>query len=233
MKEKNLKEPAVKHIPLTRIQKLIGKRMLASKLNNPCFYLSIKADVTEMMSLRPKLRKYLGVKITTNCFYIRSLALACRKYPLMLGKLNGSSIKIPSHINVGFAVNASQGLVVPVLKNADEKSLSEIAKQEKLLTEKARDNNLTIEDISDEAIALSYLGPYAIDTFLAIVPPQTSAILAIGNITHDLIPKSGGTCERRKVSLTLAVNHKVINGDYAAKFLNQIKEYLQNPQQVI
>ena len=109
------------HTPLTRIQKLIGERMLKSKLNKPCFYIESKADVTELMGLRPKLSKSLGVKITTNVFYIRTLALAAKKYPLMVGSIYGDNIKIADCVNVGFAVNAPQGLVVPVIKDAEKR----------------------------------------------------------------------------------------------------------------
>ena len=228
-----MEKTAKKRIPLTKIQKLIGKRMLASKRDKPCFYLQLYADVTEMMAMRPKLRKDYGIKITTNCFYIRSLALAAKKYPLMLGRFEDDNIRIPNNINVGFAVNAPQGLVVPVLKKADKKSMPEIAREEKLLTEKARDNKLKFDDISDETIALSYLGPYGIDSFLAIVPPQTSTILAVGNILHEAVPKNGCPEERKKVSLTIAADHRVIDGAYAAKFLNFLKEQLQNPKELL
>ena len=110
--------PTKKHIRLTRIQKLIGDRMLKSKQNKPCFYICSKADITELMAMRPKLRKSLGVKITTNAFYIHALGLAVKKYPLAAGKVEGDIIRIAERINVGFAVNAPQGLVVPVVKDA-------------------------------------------------------------------------------------------------------------------
>ena len=125
------------HVPLTHIQKIIGKRMLLSKQTKPCFYLKSKAGIPELIALRPTLRKTIGVKITTNAFYIRPLSLACEKFPLMIGKLNADNITIPNDINVGFAVTAPHGLVVPVVKNADRKTLAQIANDEKLLSEKA------------------------------------------------------------------------------------------------
>ncbi len=220
-------------IGLTRIQKLIYKRMLESKANKPCFYLESKADVTEMMKLRPKLRKTFGVKITTNAFFIRSLALAARKYPLMTGKLDGDNIRIADSINVGFAVNAPQGLVVPVIKEADKKSLVEIAKLEKALTEKGRDNKLTLVDMEGETIALSNLGAYDIDSFFGIVPPLASTIMAVGNIIPVVVPQGGEVGVRKMVSLTLAADNRVINEYYAAKFLSCITEQLSNPDKLI
>jgi pyruvate dehydrogenase E2 component (dihydrolipoamide acetyltransferase) len=233
MTKQSLENPAGHQIRLTRIQKLIGKRMLQSKRSKPCFYVEIKADVTELMGLRPKLRKSLGVKITTDAFYVRALALAAKQYPLMLGRIDGDNIKIPDSINVGFAVNAPQGLVVPVIKDADKKTLAEIAELEQALTEKARDNKLTLEEMKGETIALSNLGAYGIDSFLGIVPPPTSVVLAVGNVNREIVPVDGEPTERKMVSLSLAADRRVVDEVYAAKFLNTICEQLQNPQQLV
>ncbi len=220
------------NIPLTRIQKLIGKRMLTSKHSKPCCYMEIKTDVTELMAIRPRLRKTLGVKITTNTFYIHALALAVQEYPLMAGRLSGENIVIADHVNIGFAVNAPQGLVVPVIKDADKKTLPEIAREEKLLTDKARDNQLTLEDIEGETVALSNLGVYGIDSFFGIVPPPASTIMAVGNIIRTVIPVDGQASVRKIASLSLAVDTKEIVDVYAAQFLNFIKELLQNPDRL-
>jgi len=220
-------------IPLTRIQKLIGRRMLKSKQSKACFYLEAKADVTELMALRPKLRKSLGVRITTNAFYIHILGLAAQKYPLVVGRLEDESIKIAERINVGFAVNAPQGLVVPVVKDAADKTLPEIAREEKLLTDKARDNKLTLEEIEGETIALSNLGAYDIDSFLGIIPPPASTILSVGNVVATVVCRDGEITARKMLSLSVAADRRVLSETYAAGFLNFIKDQLQNPQQVI
>lgn len=191
-----------------------------------------KTDVTKLMAIRPKFRKTLGVKITTNTFYIHALALAAQEFPLMAGRLNGEYIHIADHVNIGFAVNAPQGLVVPVIRDADKKTLPEIAREEKLLTDKARDNQLTMEDIEGETVALSNLGVYGIDSFYGIVPPPASTILAVGNIIKTLVPINGEISIRKIVSLSLAVDTKEITETYAARFLHFIKELLQNPEQI-
>jgi len=220
-------------IPLTRIQKLIGERMSQSKRTMPCFYIASKADVTELMAIRPKLRKSLGVKVTTNAFYIRALGLAVHQFPLIAGKLCGEDIRIAERVNVGFAINAPQGLVVPVVKDADKKTLAEIAREEKLLTDMARDNQLTLEDMEGETVALSNLGIYGIDSFLGIVPPPASAILAVGNVVPLIVRKDGEFIAQKMLSMSLAVDNRIINEPYAAQFLNFIKEQLQNPQQLV
>ncbi len=206
--------------------------MLHSKLTKPCFYLESKADVTELMTIRPRLRKSLGVRITTNAFYIRALALAARRYPLATGRLDDDGIGVVDAINVGFAVNAPQGLVVPVVKNACGKTLSEIAREEKLLTDKARDNQLTLEEIEGETIALSNLGAYGIDSFVGIVPPPASTILSVGNALAEVVCRDGRMTVRKMVSLSVAADHRVMDALYAARFLNFIQEKLQNPQEL-
>jgi len=221
------------HIPLTRIQKLIGQRMLKSKQSKACFYLEAKADVTELMAIRPKLRKSLGVRITTNAFYIHILGLAAEKYPLAVGRFEGDEITIAECINVGFAVNAPQGLVVPVVKDAADKTLPEIAREEKLLTDKARDNKLTLEEIEGETIALSNLGAYDIDSFLGIIPPPASTILSVGNVLHKVVCRDGEIEAGKIVSLSIAADRRVLSELYAAGFLNYIKDRLENPRQVI
>lgn len=220
-------------VPLTRIQKLIVERMLKSKQTKPCFYLEAKADVTELMHMRPKLRKSFGVKITTNAFYIRALALAAQKFPLMAARLDGDNIKIADAINIGFAVNAPHGLVVPVIKDANQKTLVEIASLEKILTEKARDRKLTLSDIENETIALSNLGAYDIYSFIGIIPLPASCILSVGNVIEMVRPKDGRPTVCKTLIMTLAVDHRIINGDYAADFLSLIAEQLQNPQQLV
>jgi len=221
-----------KQIPLTRIQKLIGRRMLQSKQSKPCFYIELKADVTELMALRPRLKKKLGIKITTNAFYVHVLGLAVKEYPLMVGRLEGDNIKIADSINVGFAVNAPQGLVVPVITQADKKTLAQIGCLEQSLTDKARSNKLSLEEIENETIALSNLGVYGIDSFVGIVPPPTSTILSVGNVVPTVVPIDGLLLARKMVSLTVAADSRIIDGPYAAQFLNFIKEQLQNPEQL-
>ena len=259
------------HVPLSRIQRLIGARMLSSKQSKPCFYLATRADVTELMAMRHHLSKTLGVKVTSNAFFIRALALAATQYPLMVGRLvhwegysNGicvegvppsnrgleardtvvwgldpqdsiptEVIRIADHVNVGFAVNSAQGLVVPVIRQAQIKTLAEIAGQEKVLTNKARINKLTLDDLEGETIALSNLGAFDIDTFLGIVPPPVSAILTAGKVALTAVPSNGHVIVRKMVSLSLAVDHRIVHGEYAARFLQLLTQKLEDPQRLI
>jgi pyruvate dehydrogenase E2 component (dihydrolipoamide acetyltransferase) len=225
------------HIPLTRIQKLIGQRMLESKLSKSCFSIESKADVTEMMALRPRLGKSLGVRVTSNSFLIRALAVATARHPLMMGIVHAANstmtVRIPEAVNVGFPVHAPQGLVVPVIKNAEKRALADIAKLEKQLTEKARSNKLTLEEMQGQTIGLSNLGVYGIDSFCGIVSPVASAILAVGNVIKTAWPDDGRISVRRLMSLALTADRRVVYETYAAGFLNDIIKQLQDPQQLV
>ncbi|KPL22396.1 MAG: hypothetical protein AMJ75_08150, partial [Phycisphaerae bacterium SM1_79] len=145
----------------------------------------------------------------------------------------GDGITIAERINVGFAVNAPQGLVVPVVKDAADKTLAQVAREENLLTDKARDNKLTLEEIEGETIALSNLGAYGVDSFLGIIPPPASTILSVGNVIPSVVCRDGEMVVRKTVSLSVAADRRVLGELYAAEFLNYIKDRLQNPQQVI
>lgn len=222
-----------KTVPLTHIQKIIGKRMLESKKTKPCFYIELNADVSYLMKYRTSLRKGIGVKITTNTFYLHAIGFAAAKFPLMLASFAGDTIKIPDSVNIGFAVSAPHGLVVPVIKNIQDKNITQIAIEENDLTEKARNNSLAFDDMQGENIAVSNLGPYGIDSFIAIVPPHASSIIAIGNVDRRVTIVDNRPDVARKVSLTLAADNRVVTPVYAAKFLTCIKQLLENPQSLV
>ncbi len=229
-------------MPLSRIQRLIGARMLAAKHSKPCFYLATRTDVTDLMALRHDLSKALGVKVTSNAFFIHALARAAREYPLMIGRLvhldpqdsrPTEVIRIPDRVNVGFAVNSPQGLVVPVIQGAQTQTLAEIAAQEKRLTDKARSNKLTLDDLEGQTIALSNLGAFDIDTFLGIVPPPVSAILTAGKVVQTPVPWNGHVVVRKMVSLSLAADHRIVDSGYAARFLQSLTQRLEEPQRLV
>jgi pyruvate dehydrogenase E2 component (dihydrolipoamide acetyltransferase) len=233
---------AVTCVPLSRIQRLIGARMLAAKHSKPCFYLATRADVTDLMAMRHDLSKALGVKVTSNAFFIHALARAAREYPLMVGRLvhlepqdslPTEVIRIPDHVNVGFAVNSPQGLVVPVIHGAQTQTLAEIAAREKRLTDKARSNKLTLDDLEGMTLGLSNLGAFDIDTFLGIVPPPASAILTAGKVVQTPVPWNGHVVVRKMVSLSLAADHRIVDSAYAARFLQSLTQRLEDPQRLV
>lgn len=207
--------------------------MVDSKREIPCFYLKAKTNLSNLAAFRKGPCRKAGIKAGTNDFFIKAIAKAIEKYPLFAGQLNDDSIKIANSVNIGFAIETAQGLMQPVIKNVDKLSLSEIAKQDQALTEKARNNTLTVNDLKGSCISLSSLGMFGLSEFIAIIPPSQTSILAIGKMIDEPAMIDGQLKNKKMMNLTLSVDSRIINGDYAAKFLNCVVQYLENPKNLV
>jgi len=227
-----------KTIPLTKKQKLTAERMLKSKREIPCFYLTVRADVTDLVELRVKLNETAGLsavaqakadaKISYNDFFIKAVAIGLQKFPIMTGRLAGNAIKLPDTINIGLAVSAADGLVVPVIKDAHKKGVKQIAADTTALIEKAQSRKLLLTDLEGACITVSNLGAFGIDSFIPIVIPGQCSILGIGRITDTCVPDNGNIVVRKLMNMTLSVDHKVTNGAYAAEFLDFTRKLLED-----
>jgi pyruvate dehydrogenase E2 component (dihydrolipoamide acetyltransferase) len=211
-----------KTFPLSRIQKLIGERMLESKRTQPCFYLTSQADVGQLSEIRRPLSKQLGVRISMNDFIIRAIAVAIEKFPLMT----------QGDINVGLAVASPVGLVVPVIKNANSKSLAQIAKESAELIEKARNNKFSLDDLQTGCITLTALGMFGINSFLPIPVPGQRSIISVGKIIDQPIPAKTGISVRKTIEFCLAADITKVDYEYAAKFLVEITNLVAQPQKL-
>jgi len=220
-------------LELSRIQKLIGRRMAQSKQTKPCFYLNAKADITEVTRIRRPLCKKLGARIATNDFYIRAMALAIEKFPLIAGVFKTDHIQIAEEINVGLAVASPVGLVVPVVKRANTKSLAEIGKDTAELIAKAKNNKLALDDLEGACITLTALGMFGIESFLAVPSIGQGSIISVGKIIEVPVPIDGDIITRKHIELAIAADHTVVNGDYAAKFLNAVVTMLESPESLL
>lgn len=227
-----MSETDAKRIPLTRIQKLIGQRMLESKQNQPCFYMTARADVGAIVEIRRRTSKQLGIKVSMNDFFIRAMAVAVEKYPLMAGSFKSDYIEIAKTVNIGLAVAAPKGLVVPVVKNANNKSLADIAKETNELIEKARNNKLSLDDLSEACITLTALGMFGIDFFLAIPSPGQCGIISVGRILEEPVLLNGRLEAKKIVEFGLAADGRIVGADYAAKFLVEITNLAANPEKL-
>jgi pyruvate dehydrogenase E2 component (dihydrolipoamide acetyltransferase) len=214
--------------PLTKKQKLTAERMLKSKREIPCFYLTVKTDVTDLVELRIKLNKTGSTKISYNDFIIRAVAIGLQKFPIMTGQLVGNAIKLPCTINVGLAVSTPDGLVVPVVKDAHKKNVKQITADAKALIEKTQNEKLLLTDLEGACITVSNLGVFGIDSFIPIVIPGQCSILGIGRITDTCVPDNGNVIIRKLMSMTLSVDHKIANGAYAAQFLDFTRKLLED-----
>ena len=227
-----MSETLGKHIPLTRIQKLISQRMLASKHTQPCFYMTAKADVSKIAELRRSISKQLGVRISMNDFFIRAMAVSVEKFPLMAGIFKEDYIEIAETVNIGLAVAAPKGLVVPVIKNANSKSLADIAKETTELIEKARNNKLSLDELTGACLTLTALGMFGIDSFLAIPSPGQCSILSVGKIIEEIVLQDGKPSVIKTIEFGLSADHRIVTPDYAAEFLTEIISLVSNPEQL-
>lgn len=217
-----------KTIPLTRTQKLIAQKMLKSKREIPCFYLTVRTDVTDLVKLRTELNETADMKINYNDFFIKAVAIGLRKYPIMTGQLVADNIELANTINIGLAVAAPNGLVVPVVKDADKKNIKRIAVETSVLVEKAQNEKLSLTDIESACITISNLGVFGIDSFIPIVIPGQCSIIGIGRITDTCLSEDDNVVIRKLVSMTLSVDHRIANGAYAAQFLDFTRKLLED-----
>jgi pyruvate dehydrogenase E2 component (dihydrolipoamide acetyltransferase) len=215
-------------VPLSRLQKITAERMLRSKQRKPCFYLTVKADVTELVALRERLNKEPEVSISYNDLLIRAVTVGLKKFPIMAGRLAGDKIQMPQTINIGLAVSVENDVVVPVVKDVLGKSLRQIAQETAVLGEKAVRNKLKPAELEDGSITISNLGPFGVESFIPIVIPGQCSILGIGAIIDTCVPDNAKTATRKLISLTLAVDHRIANGAYAAGFLDFVKKTLED-----
>lgn len=218
-------------LPLTRIQRLIGGYMLTSKRTKACAYITVRADLTELVAMRKAYCKQVKVRATTNDFFIAAIARAIVSFPKMAAAFSkdGQTLEISDTIGVGFAVAAPQGLVVPVVQDVGHKSLPLIAADGEILLNKARANKLALEDFDGANVVLTGLGMYGIELFYAISPPSALGIVSIGTIDDVVVAVEGGFVVRKKMYVSLAFDQCLVDEFYAAGFLRKIVDLLEDP----
>jgi len=214
-------------IEISRLQKLTAERMVQSKRDIPCFYLAIRADVTELVKLRTTLKEQKQ-QVSYNDFIIKAVADSLSRFPIMTGQFQKDTIRLAEQINIGLAVAVPEGLIVPVVKEADKKSVFDIAADTKMLIEKAQNNQLALSDLEGACTTVSNLGGFGVESFIPIVIPGQCFILGVGKISDTCVPANDGVQTRKLLSLVISVDHKVANGAYAAKFLENLKNLLED-----
>ncbi len=215
-------------IPLNRLQKITGERMLKSKREMPCFYLTVRVDMTELVEHREKINSDGLVKVSYNDFIIRAVAIGLEKFPIMTGQLEGETIKLADSIDVGLAISVPGGLVAPLVKNADKKDVQQVARDTQGLIQRASENRLSLEDLEGGCITVSNLGAFGVESFIPIVVPGQCSILGIGQIIDTPVPQLHDMSIRKLMNMTLSADHKVANGAYAGQFLDYIRKLLED-----
>ncbi len=215
--------------PISQMRKTIAKRLAESKFTAPHFYLTISVDMDAAIDARKMLNSDSDVKISFNDLVIKAVSRALKKHPEVNSSWLGDVIRTNYDINVGVAVAVDDGLLVPVVKNADVKSLEVISSEVKNFSLRAKNKELQPSDWEGNTFTISNLGMFGIDQFTAIVNPPDSCILAVGGIQSIPVVKDGQVVPGNLMKLTLSCDHRVVDGAKGSAFLNSLKNFLEAP----
>lgn len=225
-------------VPVTGMRKIIAEKMAASKKAAPHIYLSLEVDMTKVIELREKLLPSFmekhNVKLSYNDILIKAAAVALRQNPIINSSFTEEEIILKEEINIGLAVALDDGLIVPVIKNADRKGLTEIAKETSQLISKAKERKLLPDDYYGGTFTISNLGMYDIENFSAIINQPETAILAVGKMMKKPVAtENDEVVVKPMMNLTLSCDHRAIDGAAGAKFLQNLKQILEEPVNMI
>ena len=221
--------PQIKEtVQLTPMRRIVGERMTKSKQTAPHFYLSMDADMTEVTRRRSASKEKGELIIPSiNDFILSACARALRDYPSLNAAFSDQGVEIYSDINIGVAVALDEGLVVPVIRNADQLPLEELARQSRELADKAQKKKLFPLDYEGGTFTVSNLGMFGVDNFIAIINPPQCAILAVGRVAPRVVPDGESMAVRSVMTMSLSADHRVVDGAIAARFLQEVKRYLE------
>jgi pyruvate dehydrogenase E2 component (dihydrolipoamide acetyltransferase) len=220
-------------VPVSQMRKVIAKRLVESKFTAPHFYLNMSVDMDKAVESRAKLNEGSPVKISFNDIVLKAVAVALKKHPAVNSSWLGDKIRINHHVNIGVAVAVEDGLLVPVVRFADSKSLSQIAGEVKDFAQKAKNKKLQPSDWEGSTFTISNLGMFGIDEFTAIINPPDACILAIGAIHQVPVVKNGAIVPGNIMKLTLSCDHRVVDGATGASFLQTLKGLLEEPLRML
>lgn len=223
-------------LPATKLRQAIARRMTESKTTVPHFQVTMEIDMEPAMALRQQVNEMLaadGIKVSVNDLLVKAAGLALTYYPNLNASFGGDTIVRRKAINVGSAVATPNGLLTVVQKNTDKSTLSQIAKDNKEMVERARSGKIHPDDVSDGTFTLSNLGVYGVDAFTAIINPPEAAILAIGGIIEKPVVKNGQIVIGHTMKVTISADHRVTDGAEAAEFMVKFKSILENPMRML
>jgi len=220
-----------KIIPLTPMRRIVGERMTESKLSTPHFYISMDIDMSAMRRVRIEWRQRGDEVIpSVNDFILLACARALRDFPLVNSTHTEQGVKLHAEINIGMAVALDEGLVVPVIRNADGLKLAELATRSRELIDKAQKKKLFPLDYEGGTFTVSNLGMLGVDSFIAIINPPQCAILAVGRVAQRVVVEDGMFAIKSMMTATLSADHRIVDGAMAARFLHDVKKLLESPE---
>ena len=220
-------------VPVSQMRKVIAKRLAESLFTAPHFYLTMSIDMDNAVASRAKLNENAKVKISFNDLVLKAVALALKQHPKINSSWMGDKIRTNFHVNIGVAVAVDEGLLVPVVRFADTKSLSQIAVEVKTFAQKAKDKKLQPADWEGSTFTISNLGMFGIDEFTAIINSPDACILAIGGISQVPVVKNGAIVPGNIMKVTLSCDHRVVDGATGSAFLLTVKSLLEEPLRML
>jgi pyruvate dehydrogenase E2 component (dihydrolipoamide acetyltransferase) len=226
-------EESFEEVNVSQMRKTIAKRLAESKFTSPHFYLTMEINMDKAVEARKSINEVSPIKISYNDIVIKATAAALRQHPMLNASWRGDKIRKNHHIHIGVAVAVDEGLLVPVVRFADNKSLSHIAAEVKDLGAKAKNKQLQPKDWEGNTFSISNLGMFGIDEFTAIINPPDSCILAIGGIKEAPVVKNGQLVVGNLMKVTLSCDHRVVDGATGAAFLQTLKGLLEDPVRIL
>ncbi|MGB4101209.1 MAG: pyruvate dehydrogenase complex dihydrolipoamide acetyltransferase [Alphaproteobacteria bacterium] len=224
---------AYEAVPNSAVRKVIAKRLTESKQTVPHFYLTIDCQIDQLLDLRKQMNMLDGVKISVNDFVIRAVALGMKKVPAANASWTDDAILIYKSVDVSIAVATPNGLITPIIKNTDTKTIAEISKQMKDLATRAREGKLRPEEFLGGGFTVSNLGMYGVKDFAAIINPPQACILAVGAGEQRPIVRDGQLAVGTVMSCTLSVDHRAVDGAVGAEFLQAFKTLIEQPYSLV
>jgi len=220
-------------VPVSQMRKVIARRLGESLFTAPHFYLTMSIDMDAAVAARTKINEVAKVKISFNDMVLKAAALSLKQHPKVNSSWLGDTIRYNQHVNIGVAVAVEEGLLVPVVRFADAKSLSQINVEVKEFAQKAKDKKLQPSDWEGSTFTISNLGMYGIEEFTAIINPLDACILAVGGIAQVPVVKNGQVVPGNVMKLTLSCDHRVVDGATGAAFLQTLKSLLEEPLRML
>ena len=230
---KTIGEESFDEVPISQMRKTISKRLSESKFSSPHFYITMEINMDNCIEGRKKINETSEVKISFNDIIIKATAAALRKHPMINSSYLEDKLRTNHHIHIGVAVAVKDGLLVPIIKFADNKSLSHISLEVKNLANKAKNKNLQPSDWEGNTFTISNLGMFGIDEFTAIINPNDSCILAVGGIKNTPIIKNGEIVPGNLMKVTLSCDHRIVDGAMGSAFLQTLKELIEDPIKIL
>jgi pyruvate dehydrogenase E2 component (dihydrolipoamide acetyltransferase) len=231
-------EADVEVVPLSQMRKTIARRLQQSMQTVPHFYMTVSVDATALGELRTSINQYAEglpqpIKVSLNDLLLRGVALTLARAPEVNVSFDGEHLLRKKHINLGVAVALDGGLIVPVIHDADKRSVLEIARESRRLIDAARTNKLKADDLQGGTFSVSNAGMYGVESFTAVINPPEAAILAVGAATPTPVVRDGQVVVREMMKLTLSSDHRVLDGAVSARFLQALKTLLEAPMGLV